>query len=121
MLHLDFREGKPIFQQLADGIRQQISSGILRGGEMLPTVRDLAAELSINPTSIQRAYTQLEMEGWVAAVEGQGVFVRGSVESDLQREKRLMDTFCASARELLTLGYTREELLRQLDREEHHD
>lgn len=121
MLHLDFRDGKPVSQQIADGIRQQISSGILRAGEQLPSVRDLSVELSVNPGHIQRAYDRLEMEGWIAAVDGSGVFVRGGGESDLQREKRLLQTFSAVADQLMQRGYTRQDLIDRLNREDAYD
>ena len=73
MLHLDYRDVRPLYAQLTDKIRQQISGGVLVQGDKLPSVRELAVELSINPNTIQRAYRQLEMEGWIATVPGKGV------------------------------------------------
>ena len=65
MLHLDYRDVRPLYAQLTDKIRQQISGGVLVQGDKLPSVRELAVELSINPNTIQRAYSQLEKTGQV--------------------------------------------------------
>ena len=73
-MHLDYRDGRPIYIQIVDDLRQQIALGVLPPGEKLPSVRDLAAQLSINPNTIQRAYRQLEMEGWICTVAGKGCF-----------------------------------------------
>ena len=56
MVHLDYRDSRPIYAQIVDGFREQITGGVLRPGEKLPSVRDLAAQLAINPNTIQRAY-----------------------------------------------------------------
>ena len=66
MVHLDYRDSRPIYAQIVDGFREQITGGVLRPGEKLPSVRDLAAQLAINPNTIQRAYRRLEAEGWIA-------------------------------------------------------
>ena len=63
MVHLDYRDAKPIYTQIVENFRAQIASGILQPGEKLPSVRELAQKLSINPNTIQRAYRELEMGG----------------------------------------------------------
>ena len=75
MVHLDYRDARPIYSQIIDGFRDQILAGVLSPGDKLPSVRDLAAELAINPNTIQRAYRELEMQGWIATVPGKGCFV----------------------------------------------
>ena len=72
MIHLDYRDARPIYTQIIDGFREQIAAGVLRPGEKLPSVRDLAAELTINPNTIQRSYRQLELEGWIVSMQGKG-------------------------------------------------
>ena len=114
MIHLDYRDARPIYTQIADGFRAQITAGILRPEEKLPSVRELAAELSINPNTIQRSYRQLEAEGWIATVPGKGCFV---CDNDLlqEREKnRLLMTFDETTTALLALGATRDELIVRL-------
>ena len=75
MIHLDYRDSRPIYTQIIDGFREQIATGVLQPGEKLPSVRELAAALTINPNTIQRSYRQLEVEGWIATVPGKGCFV----------------------------------------------
>ena len=120
MLHLDYRDARPIYVQIMDGLRQQIGSGVLRQGEKLPSVRELAVELSINPNTIQRSYRQLEMEGWIATVPGKGCFVCAVPTGDPKQEKRLLHQFDEAAKKLLSLGYTRQELQNRLEQEENH-
>lgn len=120
LLHLDYRDSRPIYVQIMDALRQQIASGVLRQEEKLPSVRELAASLSINPNTIQRAYRQLEMEGWTATVPGKGCFVCGIPEGNPQEELRLLRQFDDAARNLLRRGYTRQELTRRLEQEDNH-
>ena len=120
LLHLDYRDSRPIYVQIMDALRQQIASGVLRQEEKLPSVRDLAASLSINPNTIQRAYRQLEMEGWIATVPGKGCFVCGIPEGNPQEELRLLRQFDDAARNLLRRGYTRQELTCRLEQEDNH-
>ena len=75
MLHLDYRDSRPLHQQVRDGLRRLMFSGVLQAGDQLPSVRKLATELAINPNTIQRAYAQLEAEGYVYSVAGRGSFV----------------------------------------------
>ena len=120
MVHLDYRDARPIYVQIMDGLRQQITSGVLRRGDKLPSVRELAAELSINPNTIQRSYRQLEMEGWIATVPGKGCFVCAVPSGDPKEEKRLLHQFDEATQKLLKLGYTRQELQARLEEEENH-
>ena len=117
MVHLDYRDSRPIYAQIVDGYREQIGAGILQSGEKLPSVRELAAELSINPNTIQRAYRQLEMEGWIATVPGKGCFVCGRPSTAaLQEREALLEEFDKLAADLMNLGMTREELIARLTR-----
>lgn len=118
MLHLDYRDIRPLYAQITDNVRQQISGGVLVQGDKLPSVRELAVELSINPNTIQRAYRQLEMEGWIATVPGKGCFVCGCPLGDPQEEVRLLNTFEDTVKKLLTMGYTRQELVQKIMEDE---
>ena len=118
MVHLDYRDARPIYVQIIDGYREQIATGILQPGDRLPSVRELAASLTINPNTIQRAYRQLEMEGWIVTMQGKGCFVC-SVPSVSQREtERLLAIFDSTAAALKNLGLTTEELAKRLEKEE---
>ena len=65
MLHLDYRDARPIYEQIKDGLRKLMVNGVLQEGEKLPSVRTLASSLAINPNTIQRAYRELESEGYI--------------------------------------------------------
>ena len=118
MVHLDYRDAKPIYTQIVDNFRAQIASGILQPGDKLPSVRELAAQLSINPNTIQRAYRQLEALGWIATVPGKGCFVSGLPEYALEEQKELLHAFDEAALALIQRGFTRQELAERVMKEE---
>ena len=115
MVHLDYRDARPIYAQIVDGYREQIASTVLQPGEKLPSVRELASELAINPNTIQRAYRQLEMEGWIATVPGKGCFVCGCPANDPQQELKCLNTLEETVQRLLAMGYTRQELIQKIE------
>ncbi len=116
MVLLDYRDARPIYTQIADSFREQIASCVLNSGDRLPSVRELAASLTINPNTIQRSYRQLEAEGWIVTVPGKGCFVSGAAEAQEQEVKRLLAVFDDTAAALLQLGLTRQELRQRLEK-----
>ena len=111
MLRLDYRDPRSIDQQLRDGLRRLIVSGAIADGEKLPSVRALASQLAINPNTIQRAYSELESEGYAASVPGKGSFaVRRERAEDDGRRLALTETLRETLRELRTLGMSCAEL-----------
>jgi GntR family transcriptional regulator len=116
MIHLDYRDARPIYTQIADGFREQILSGILMPQDRLPSVRELATQLAINPNTIQRSYRQLEMEGWIATVPGKGCFVCGAPVAAIREREGLIAQFDKIVADLIDLGLTREELRERLMR-----
>ncbi|MEE1327289.1 MAG: GntR family transcriptional regulator [Oscillospiraceae bacterium] len=118
MVHLDYRDARPIYAQIIDGFREQIATGILQPGDKLPSVRELAQNLAINPNTIQRSYRQLETEGWIVTVPGKGCFVCTVPTIRQQEKQRLMEIFDSTVAALFHLGVSREELLQRLRKEE---
>ena len=114
MIHLDYRDARPIYAQITDGIRDQILRGILQRGDKLPSVRELATQLTINPNTIQRSYRELELQGWIASVPGKGSFVCGAPESAQSEHTSLLEEFDRLTRQLTALGLTREELAERI-------
>ena len=110
MVHLDYRDARPIYTQIIDGFKEQISTGVLQSGDKLPSVRELAAELAINPNTIQRAYGELETEGYVYSVSGRGSFVAGTDSGQAQRIRELTEQLKPLLEELKALGYTQQSL-----------
>ena len=110
MVHLDYRDARPIYSQIIDSFREQIITGVLRQGDKMPSVRELAAELTINPNTIQRAYRELEMQGWIATVPGKGCFVC-KICSQASAKQPLWDDFDRAVAQLLDAGVSEEDLL----------
>lgn len=119
MLSLNYRDPRPIYEQLKEKLRRMILAGVIATDEKLPSVRELAAELSVNPNTIQRAYRDLESEGFVYTVSNKGSFAAALTQVDSSRIHALKDRFCTSASELLKLGVSREELIKLLEVENH--
>lgn len=86
MFDIDLRSRDPIYQQLVDKFKQLIMNQILEPDEKLPSVRQLAEELTVNPNTIQKAYRQLEQENFIYSVKGRGSFVQ-VLESHVANEK----------------------------------
>ena len=114
MVQLDYRDARPIYTQIVDNFKNQIASGILQSGEKLPSVRELAGELAINPNTIQRAYRELELAGWIATVPGKGCFVCGMPGGSAAEQAELLAQFDKTVAALKALGITREELIRRI-------
>lgn len=114
MLNLDYRDARPIYEQVRDNLRRLMVSGAIQEGEKLPSVRSLASNLAINPNTIQRAYESLEREGYLYTVAGKGSFAAPQADVNADRRARLLEQFDASAAELLFLGLTAGELAARL-------
>ncbi len=115
MVHLDYRDARPIYTQISDGFREQILGGILQPGEKLPSVRELAQQLTINPNTIQRAYRELEAAGWIATVPGKGCFVCGVPKAAPTQERlALLDEFDRITTALIATGVSREDLAQMI-------
>ena len=116
MVHLDYRDARPIYIQIVDGFKTQILAGVLEAGEKLPSVRELATELSINPNTIQRAYRQLEAEGWIATVPGKGCFVCNDERLAEEEKNRLLAAFDETVAGLAAFGISRDMLIARLQK-----
>ena len=104
MININFRDPRPIYEQVRDNFRALIISGALPPDYKMPSVRELAAKLAINPNTIQRAYRELESEGYIVSVPGKGSFVSLNEAAMKQHIKELEDEFSGLAQELKALG-----------------
>lgn len=75
MFELDVRSRKPIYEQLMDKIKEMIVYGVLKVDEQLPSVRTLSTQLTVNPNTIQKAYRELERDGYIYSIQGKGSFI----------------------------------------------
>lgn len=76
-LQLDERSGVPVYRQMMDQVKYYVAGGTLRPGDQLPSIRELAAALTVNPTTVVKAYTELEREGVIEMRHGKGAFIAG--------------------------------------------
>ena len=110
MVHLDYRDAKPIYEQVKQGLRRLIISQILVPDEKLPSVRELATHLAINPNTIQRAYHELENEGYLYSIPGKGSFAAKQPAISPERQQVLLAQFDEIVSELLFLSLEKEVL-----------
>ena len=120
MISLNYRDARPIYEQVKDGLRKLIVTGAMTPDERLPSVRALATQLAINPNTIQRAYTELESEGYIYSIPGKGSFVSGDRHAEDARRKDLEQKLRQVVTELRYLGVTTEELVTLLEEEVEH-
>lgn len=115
MLELNYRDARPIYEQIKDGLRKLVLSNVIRQDEKLPSVRELASQLAINPNTIQKAYRELEQEGFIYTVSGRGSFAAPLSEVQAQRQTELFGQFDEIVTELLYLRKEPEELKDRID------
>ena len=111
MIQLNYRDARPIYEQVRDGLRHLVVTGALQAGDKLPSVRALASSLAINPNTIQRAYAELEAEGYIYSVAVKGSFVSAGDGEHARRIAELTQQLRPLVEELKSLGCTREQLL----------
>ena len=114
MISLDYRSGQPLYRQVTEGYKRLILSGAIGENERLPSVRELATSLAINPNTIQRAYRELEAGGYIGSSPGKGVYAMGG---DILRERETEEIFRAiriEVQKLLDFGWDLEEILLQI-------
>lgn len=116
-IHLNHRDPRPIYQQVKESIRQLIISGVLLPESKLPSVREVAGHLAINPNTIQRAYRELESEGFIYSIPGKGSFICERHEINDEERKKLWAAFDQAVKELKYLGVSSEELMEHLSNE----
>lgn len=107
--------GVPLYVQIEEQVKTAIASGVLEAGERLPTVRELALELTINPNTVARAYRELERAGFISTTPGRGTFVTtktAPVMSESERRQRLSDVVQRMLIEARALGYGDDDVVR---------
>lgn len=118
MININFRDSRPIYEQVKTTLRKLIVSGAMSPDEKLPSVRELASQLAINPNTIQRAYRELEQEGYIISIPGKGSYANLSAQVDEGRKKELLTAMDEIVAELLYLGVTLDELDRRIREKE---
>lgn len=111
MFELDLRSGKPIYEQIVDKFKELIINQVLETDEKLPSVRELAQQLTINPNTIQKAYRELENQELIYSVKGRGSFVNAiSAQVDPQKVKQMQEELKKLLTEAQYIGMPADEI-----------
>lgn len=116
MIQLDLKDRRPLYEQIKEKLKLLIIRGVLKGDEKLPSVRELAQSLTINPNTIQKAYKDLEADGFIYSVRGKGNFV-APLEYVINpvRQEELINQFKKIVAELIYIQVPKEEILDHVD------
>ena len=110
MIILDYRDTRPLYEQIVDKFQMLILSGALEPNSRMPSVRSLAVELSINPNTIQKAYSILEQNGYIYPVKGRGNFVSGNEKLKLRKQESVYASLRENVKKGQELGISCEEM-----------
>ena len=109
-MFIDYQDARPIYEQIVEQYKKLILMGALTPDEQMPSVRSLAVELSTNPNTVQKAYSELERQGFIYTVKGRGAFVQKNEMLVQSKKEELVDAILALAMEAEELGMTKEEI-----------
>lgn len=115
MIIIDYRDTRPIYEQVVEKFKVLILKGGLKADEQMPTVRSLAMELSINPNTIQKAYSELERQGYIYTVRGRGNFVASPEQLKKDRMDECRSEVIEKAREAMEFGVSKEQLVEDIN------
>ena len=113
MSMINYQDSRPIYEQIAERYKLLILKGVLEADEQMPSVRKLAMDLSTNPNTVQRAYAELERQGFLYSVKGRGSFVRGDTNIHAQKRAQLAEQLTGLLKEARELGIDPQELLEE--------
>lgn len=119
MIVLNYRDRRPLYEQIVERMEELMFQGALAQDMQLPSVRSLATELSINPNTIQRAYAELERQGYIYSVKGKGSFVADQGRIKSGRRQEWEQEFDASVEKGLRLGITKQEMEERIEAADH--
>ena len=114
MILIDYGDKRPIYEQIVDRFQSLILNGVLEADAQLPSVRALATDLALNPNTVQRAYAELERNGYIYSVKGRGNFVREEAVLSSKRQESLLRALSESARECRKAGIPKEKIEREI-------
>lgn len=114
MILIDYKDSRPIYEQIVDKFRLLILNGVLKADEKMPSVRTLAMELSINPNTIQRSYGELERQGYIYTVKGRGNFVSDTAELKNEYRREIFERLDGVINAAGNAGITKDELIEHI-------
>lgn len=111
MILIDYKDRRPIYEQVIEKFQQMILCGALQPNEPMPSVRSLAMELSINPNTIQRAYQELERSGYIYTMKGKGSFVSDTTDAATTKRREIQEEIQGCVDKALAAGIASQELM----------
>lgn len=121
MIIMDFKDTRPIYEQIVDKFQILILRGILEPDSKMPSVRSLAIELSVNPNTVQKAYEELERRGFIYTVKGRGSFAANDSRLLEGKKEEFRNKLRALLKEAAEVGISRREIAAYLSEEENDD
>lgn len=115
MIILDYKDRRPIYEQVMEKMKDLMLLGVLMENQPLPSVRSMAMDLSINPNTIQRAYAELERQGYIYTVKGKGSFVAENSEMKENKKREVLQKFSEVLEEAVRLGISDEDLKKLIE------
>lgn len=115
MIQLNYRDSKPIYEQIKDGLKRLIITGAIAADEKMPSVRELASQLAINPNTIAKAIRELEQEGYIYTITGRGSFAADRKDISAGRNDQLLKNFDEIVKELLFLNENKDDLKQRIE------
>ena len=115
MIQLNYRDSKPIYEQIKDGLKRLIITGAIAPDEKMPSVRELASQLAINPNTIAKAICELEQEGYIYTITGRGSFAADRKDISAGRNDQLLKKFDEIVKELLFLNENKDDLKQRIE------
>lgn len=115
MIQLNYRDSKPIYEQIKDGLKRLIITGAIAADEKMPSVRELASQLAINPNTIAKAIRELEQEGYIYTITGRGSFAADHKDISAGRNDQLLKKFDEIVKELLFLNENKDDLKQRIE------
>lgn len=117
MFTLNYKDNRSLNQQIKDGLKELIVTGVMEENEQLPSVRELSVSLTVNPNTVQRAYKELEAEGYIYSLQGKGSFVAPPVTGkDNVNRDELYKSLVSIAKELAYMGDSKEDLINVINK-----
>ena len=114
MIAINYRDPRPIYEQVKLGLRRLIMTGVLQPNDKMPSVREMSAQLAINPNTVQRAYRELEAEGFIYSIPGKGSFIAADCKADQARMDQLLRQLDEAVAELLDMGMDKDALVKRI-------
>ena len=112
---IDYKDAHPIYEQIVERFKTLILKGVMQPDEQMPSVRSLAMELSINPNTIQKAYADLERQGFIYTVKGRGNFVADDSGLAQKRRSEYLDQILKLAKEVMEIDMPKEQIIHEIE------